>query len=190
MINVIANKDHSSTLLSSAKEIVKRFHRYNATDYDYNKNFNFFVKYNAINKSFEIYDLKILKLINSLQFPYGLNPDKEKLTFEMGDEVQFSVCNNLLIITTVLVCEDCVFPKIVYTIPDLELVNFLFPECNELILYDNKIFSFRYDHLSRYSNLPFLPVEEIEREISFASYDVYEICSNKDTEVISQNWLK
>lgn len=189
MIDVFKLRDNSSSLLISAKEIVKRLHRYNSKDYDYNQEFDLFAKFNSISKSIDVYDIQIPKLVTSIPFPYNLNPDDSKLTFEMGDEVKFSVCNKLLIITTVLALEDCVFPKIVYTVPKFELVNFLFPECNEIILRENNLFVFTNDSLSRYSNLPFLPEWEIEKEITVNSFETYQIINTNEPDIISKDLL-
>jgi hypothetical protein len=189
MIDVFKIGYNSSTLLISAKEIVKRLHRYNSKDYDYNQEFSLFAKFNSIKKSIEIYDMQTPKLIASIPFPYNLNPDDSKLTFEMGDELKFSVCKKLLIITTILASEDCIFPKIVYTVPEFKLVNFLFPECNEIIFRENNLFVFVDDSLSRYSNLPFLPEWDIEKEITLNSFETYQIHNTNEPDIICQDLL-
>jgi hypothetical protein len=84
----------------------------------------------AIDKGLENDIIEIIYLSDykknlNLEFPKQLNPDKKNLDFGIS-QLKFSRCNDLLIITSWLLEMDTHYQIYLYTVPEFELVNYLF----------------------------------------------------------------
>ena len=98
------------------------------SDIAFNRKYNIVAINNNLNNNLiEIIHLRNFKKNQILDFPNHLNPDKQNLDFGIAS-MRFSRCNNLLIIRSWVLEMDAGYQIYLYTVPEFELVNFLFDD--------------------------------------------------------------